>query len=176
MSAEPLLGPVDLRGWIPGDDGCQLCDNGDGLAPPRCQRRDIPREEQCPENWEVFWNDRPGYGDERRHLDWVIVGGESGPGARPMHPGWARSLRDQCQAAGVPFFFKQWGEWAPSTRTEAAGNPRSGWKSLLGYPAIPSAEDLLPSAGAAFMEHKGKSTAGRLLDGRTWDEMPEAAR
>lgn len=44
-------------------------------------------------------------------LDWVICGGESGPDARPMHPGWARSLRDQCQDAGVPFFFKQWGEW-----------------------------------------------------------------
>ncbi|KQX18375.1 MULTISPECIES: DUF5131 family protein [unclassified Sphingomonas] len=47
-------------------------------------------------------------------LDWVIVGGESGPGARPMHPDWARSLRDQCAAAGVPFLFKQWGEWAPT--------------------------------------------------------------
>ena len=46
-------------------------------------------------------------------VDWVIVGGESGPGARPMHPEWARSLRDQCEAAGVPFLFKQWGEWAP---------------------------------------------------------------
>src|SRR5262249_61051875 len=43
-------------------------------------------------------------------LDWVVVGGESGPKARPMHPDWGRSLRDQCVAAGVPFFFKQWGE------------------------------------------------------------------
>jgi protein gp37 len=48
-----------------------------------------------------------------RYIDWVIVGGESGPNARPMHPDWARSLRDQCQAAGVPFMFKQWGEWGP---------------------------------------------------------------
>ncbi|MGM3015920.1 DUF5131 family protein, partial [Bacillus cereus group sp. BC329] len=47
-----------------------------------------------------------------RHVDWVICGGESGPGARPMYPDWARSLRDQCKAAGVPFLFKQWGEWA----------------------------------------------------------------
>lgn len=46
-------------------------------------------------------------------VDWVVVGGESGPGARPMHPDWARSLRDQCAAADVPFLFKQWGEWAP---------------------------------------------------------------
>ena len=66
--------------------------------------------------------------------DWVICGGETGPGARPIHPDWVRSLRDQCQAAGTPFFFKSWGEWA---------------------------------------EHKvGKKKAGRLLDGRTWDEIP----
>jgi hypothetical protein len=49
----------------------------------------------------------------RSGLDWLIVGGESGHHARPMHPAWARSLRDQCQAAAVPFFFKQWGEWLP---------------------------------------------------------------
>ena len=48
-----------------------------------------------------------------RGIDWVICGGESGPGARPMHPDWARALRDQCAEARVPFFFKQWGEWAP---------------------------------------------------------------
>lgn len=46
-------------------------------------------------------------------IDWLIAGGESGPGARPMHPDWARSIRDQCQAAGVAFHFKQWGEWTP---------------------------------------------------------------
>src|SRR5690606_38608206 len=48
-------------------------------------------------------------------LTWIVAGGESGPGARPMHPDWARGLRDQCKAAGVPFFFKQWGEWGPSS-------------------------------------------------------------
>ncbi|MBY0430173.1 MAG: phage Gp37/Gp68 family protein, partial [Rhodospirillales bacterium] len=53
-------------------------------------------------------------------LDWVIVGGESGPKARPMHPDWARSLRDQCADAGVPFLFKQWGEWLPGTQYTAA--------------------------------------------------------
>ena len=46
-------------------------------------------------------------------IDWVIAGGESGPKARPMHPEWARSLRDQCVAAHTPYFFKQWGEWLP---------------------------------------------------------------
>jgi protein gp37 len=76
-------------------------------------------------------------------IDWVIVGGESGRGARPMHPDWARSLRDQCAAAGVPFLFKQWGEWMP-VRT-------------------PSGE---------HQERVGKKAAGRELDGRTWDEFP----
>ena len=50
-------------------------------------------------------------GSDRRHLDWVILGGESGPKARPMHPDWVRSVRDQCQETDVPFYFKQWGEW-----------------------------------------------------------------
>lgn len=65
-------------------------------------------------------------------ISWVIVGGESGPGARPMNPAWVADIRDQCQRAGVPFFFKQWGG-------------------------------------------TNKKKAGRLLDGRTWDEMPAAA-
>jgi protein gp37 len=83
-------------------------------------------------------------------LDWVICGGESGPGARPMHPDWARSLRDQCQMAGVPFFFKQWGECAPY------GGPGASVKWSDG----------------ATMLRIGKKAAGRLLDGREWDEMP----
>ncbi|WP_321576941.1 DUF5131 family protein [Paraburkholderia atlantica] len=62
-------------------------------------------------------------------LDWVIVGGESGHGARPMHPDWARSLRDQCAAAEVPFFFKQWGEWAPGSNPSRQPMVRVGKKS-----------------------------------------------
>jgi protein gp37 len=89
-------------------------------------------------------------------LDWVIAGGESGPRARPMHPAWARSIRDQCQAAGVPFFFKQWGEWAPAP------------------------EDMNYAEGAALacrdsrvtLIRVGKKRAGRLLDGRVWNEYP----
>jgi protein gp37 len=65
-----------------------------------------------------------------RDIDWVILGGESGPAARPMNPAWVRDIRDQCIRANVPFFFKQWGG-------------------------------------------KSKKKAGRLLEGRTWDEMPE---
>src|ERR1700761_1593677 len=82
-------------------------------------------------------------------IHWVICGGESGPGARPMHPDWARSLRDQCQAAGVPFLFKQWGEWAPYSRHSADLQQRC--------------DDL---------RKFGKKLAGLLLDGREWNEFP----
>jgi protein gp37 len=105
-----------------------------------------------------------------RYLDWAIVGGESGPNARPMHPDWARSLRDQCQAVGVPFFFKQWGEWAPVNRTSQASgdiilDPRNGKSRNVAYPSIID----------AVMRRVGKRAAGRELDGRTWDEMPAVA-
>lgn len=120
ISAEPLLGPVDLR-WIAEPD-----DEKDGVidALLGCNWIDYSHTNKG----EVFRPVRPGHEDRLmrrwvcspeseilagRKLDWVIIGGESGPGARPMHPDWARSLRDQCQAAGVPFFFKQWGEWGP---------------------------------------------------------------
>ena len=97
-------------------------------------------------------------------LDWVIVGGESGPGARPMHPDWARSLRDQCQATGVPFLFKQWGEWSPGYAEH--GND-------LGYDAIVDAvQHEWPEGHCSFKV--GKKASGRLLDGRTWDEFPNS--
>lgn len=74
-----------------------------------------------PVDLEAFWggervyrgDGHSGFLDYRPLVHWVIVGGESGRNARPMHPDWARSLCDQCQEAGVPFFFKQWGEWKP---------------------------------------------------------------
>lgn len=83
--------------------------------------------------------------------EWVIVGGESGSSARPMHPNWVRSIRDQCQAAGVPFFFKQWGEWAPSPE--------------IGLPYH------FEDGDHAF--RIGRKNAGRVLDGRTWEEQPK---
>lgn len=86
-------------------------------------------------------------------VDWVIAGGESGPHARPMHPGWVRSLRDQCQAAGVPFLFKQWGEYASVSEVEGAG-------------AHHTFED------GATVRRVGKHNAGRTLDGCEWNEFP----
>jgi protein gp37 len=141
ISAEPLLGPIDLT------------DLHVGFA--------------------TTWNALGGRGS-KGGLDWVIVGGESGRQARAMHPDWARSLRDQCSAAGVRFFFKQWGEWAPSSPEAARGNPRSGWQCLAGHPHVANASELYPQAGAAFMEHKGKKAAGRHLDGVLHDAMPQA--
>jgi protein gp37 len=90
--------------------------------------------------------------DKTPLLDWVICGGESGPGARPMHPDWARALRDQCQGAGVPFFFKQWGEWYPDK------------KGLYKAPGMIFSD--------TYVHKIGKKAAGRLLDGREWSEFP----
>lgn len=99
-------------------------------------------------------------------LDWVVVGGESGPGARPMHPNWARSLRDQCVAAGIPFFFKQWGDWAPAVFGEGP-DPGDGRGLAFKY-----LDDLYPDEEPSKVWRFGKTRAGRLLDGRTWDEFP----
>lgn len=115
------------------------------------------------------WGDGPKHWpDGAGIIDWIIVGGESGPHARPMHPDWAMSLRDQCQAAGVPYFFKQWGAWMPLPDYEPVpiGLKRVTWFGTDGQ--IGGEYD-----GGQIMVRVGKKTAGRLLDGRTWDELPE---
>lgn len=122
-------------------------------------------------------------------IDWVIVGGESGPGARPMNPDWVRSIRDQCLAARVPFFFKQWGAWAPraafvdfeswdSARAHVLVSPGGMSGDVVKGRDLPDPElglrccDLDGNDGFAAMALVGKKRAGRLLDGRTWSEMP----
>jgi protein gp37 len=102
----------------------------------------------------VWIEDVRDYGIERDALDWVIVGGESGPNARPMHPEWARSIRDQCVDAGVPFFFKQWGEWVPSKQKYVNEYKYYSW------------------GDGNQSDRVGKKQAGRLLDGREWNEFP----
>lgn len=128
-SLEPLLGPIDL--W-----------NGD--PDPRLGGHKATHT-FLGDWWEP--GDDPK-GPSRHGLDWVIVGGESGPNARPSHPDWFRSLRDQCLAAEVPFFFKQWGEW--------------GTTDLRGF-------------GQDQPVRCGKKAAGRLLDGVVHDGMPSHA-
>lgn len=126
VSCEPLLGAVDLSGYLTGL---------------------------------YILGERPELTINEPSLNWVICGGESGPGARPMHPDWARSLRDQCQAAQVPFFFKQWGEWAPDCLCDTKK---------------PHPETPRPHPGLiGCMFRCGKKAAGRLLDGREWNEYPE---
>lgn len=101
---------------------------------------------------------------ENPGINWIIVGGESGPNARPMHPDWARRIQVECQRAGVPFFFKQWGEWLPG-----------GQGGDMKFQAMPG-EAMRPwiANGDSTQFYKiGKHAAGRLLDGREWDEFPQ---
>lgn len=93
------------------------------------------------------------------NIHWVIAGGESGPKARPMHPDWVRSLRDQCHAAGTAFHFKQWGEWYPTFAN--AGTP-GGRNQGDGFYFEDNQQ----------MWKVGKHNAGRLIDGREWNEFP----
>jgi len=103
-------------------------------------------------------------------IDWVIVGGESGQGARPMHPQWARDIRDRCNAAGVAFLFKQNGAWV--NRNDGPPSPGEAiWMHTDGRTGTNwSAPSTEPGWEAMF--RMGKHQAGRLLDGRTWDEYP----
>ena len=138
ISAEPLLGPLDLSPYLSG-------------------------------------------------LDWIIAGGESGPAARPMHPAWIRGMRDQAQRAGVPFFFKQWGSYLPyrpsMTPRGAYLIPLDG--CLTDDVTLPKRSKLIPhykfhqhfaQAGETYpfyFRRLAPESAGRQLDDRTWEEVPE---
>ena len=127
--------------------------------------------------------------------DWVICGGESGPNARPMHPDWARSARDQCKAAGVPFLFKQWGEFRLADDSEIPEQFGTGCaqfrvmcsngfvgemnlaSAFLHKPSrwpqcFPGGEEADASCEGAYMRRVGKRAAGRLLDGVLHDGYP----
>lgn len=104
-------------------------------------------------------------------INWVIVGGESGRSARPMHPNWVRSIRDQCTASNVPFFFKQWGEWRGySPHTPEFSQPVPLLLRGAEVHRWSGAED---GPVAAISIKVGKKNAGRLLDGREWNEVPK---
>ena len=145
VSMEPLLGHVNLHPWV-------------------CAHGNVAKPEQKFSTW----------CDPIQSLDWIVVGGESGPKARPMHPDWARSLRDQCAAADVPFLFKQWGEWYGPAEPIPGGNfgneMRSDKVRLLHAPGNPEG---FFRRGDAFVRRVGKKAAGRLLDGVQHDGYPE---
>jgi protein gp37 len=162
VSAEPLLGPLNLEPWLAWEDdelpngetwGCPDCEDsfngGDGC--------------DCPNHRAVFHYKEGPVGDDgspqwisetRATLDWVVGGGESGRAARPMHPAWVRSLRDQCAAAGTAFLFKQWGEFVSVSEVAGEG-PHHHF------------------ADGATVRRVGKANAGRTLDGVLHDAFPE---
>ena len=116
VSIEPMLGPVDLREFLK----LEICPRCIGGIKTR-QAEGWPRCNRCGfqgASMSSLWPEHASV-----HQRWVICGGETGPGARPMHPDWVRSLRDQCQAAVVPFFFKGWGKWTQ--------NPSAAGKRIL---------------------------------------------
>lgn len=138
LSIEPLLGPVDLSSI--GSFGMGQCLECAGAG----------ETSGCyfsPDGIGMCGSCKGSGEDKSAFVDWVIVGGESGPGARPMHPEWARGIRDQCQASGIPFLFKQWGEYLPVFNSYTT------------------------SDGYDFSK-VGKHAAGRDLDGREWNEFP----
>ncbi|OMW99903.1 phage Gp37/Gp68 family protein [Burkholderia pseudomallei] len=158
LSMEPLLGPVDISRHL---DYCEKLDKH-GIS-----RRAGGQHIKC---------------DKHCGISWVIAGGESGPGARPMHPEWARDLRDQCAAAGVAFHFKQHGEWAPgsgdfgSGSVETAAIALDGRVAAGGYRVEDYPRGAASGDGWSMVHRIGKRAAGRLLDGRTHDEFPRAPR
>ena len=150
LSMEPLLGPVDLSAIdIDGHSevyplkGTRGCEDADGNAAP-----DLPA------------------------LDWVIAGGESGASARPMHPDWARGLRDQCAAAGVPYLFKQHGEWMPTVRN----GEHIELRFRPGEPTGPLRPEFHEWPDGTSAARVGKKAAGRLLDGVQHDGFPGVAQ
>lgn len=162
VSAEPLVGPVDFRKNLQYENERWFCSKcGWRGMPPDCCWRESVGCYICPKC--------PGFvymgSTEFPCLDFAIIGGESGPHARPMHPDWARSIRDQCVAAKVPFFFKQWGEWCPideATLGLVGNHEMDLWPGEVGDPRT------LPT----LMLQVGKKAAGRLLDGKEWNQLP----
>jgi len=154
LSCEPLLGPLDLHEWLSYNHG-QVC-----CSYPLCG---------C-----------GGQEDAFHGIDWVIAGGESGPNARPSHPDWFTDLAEQCEYAH--FFFKQWGAWGPRSSGHHIDNavPRVKLDETGRNTATDVVVAGVPGLGTGhspvWMNRVGKKRAGRQLDGRTWDQVPEATQ
>ncbi len=156
LSCEPLLGAIDLSGYLTRPQWGEV--NEHGTRPYQI----VPRNDL---------------------IQWLIAGGESGPNARPSHPDWFRSLRDQCREAGVPFLFKQNGEWISRSQPQSVGHLSIGTD---GWGVLTVKGEFLPQTTTwngrdeteegsnrdAPMKRIGKATAGRLLDGVEHNEFP----
>ena len=174
LSCEPLLGHIDLSEALEPDEEAWHEVNAEW------DHDDEPEEfvEECEAelDWVNYGNDlvdnpehrewvnnrraRAGFKTLKHSaIDWVICGGESGPDARPMNPMWAQELRDECQAAEIPFFFKQWGEYVPLDHL-----PWVTDKTTFKNKPV--------EINGTMMCRIGKAMAGRVLDGREWSEMP----
>ncbi|OPY13678.1 MAG: Phage protein Gp37/Gp68 [Syntrophus sp. PtaB.Bin001] len=133
LSIEPMLGAIDIEKWL------------------------HPRQTVLPDGY--GGSHGPGWITDFRTINAVILGGETGPGSRPVHPDWVRSVRDQCAAAGVPFFFKQNGEWLHET--QEMPQDIMFWNRQ---------DHKWPDGSKSY--RVGRKKAGRLLDGRTHDDLP----
>ncbi len=165
LSCEPLLGPLDIA-W-------SLSRNPIEIAAGFLQRGRFS----------------PGL-ETLRPIDWVIAGGESGHHARPMHPDWLRSLRDQCAISTIPFHMKQWGEWLPGVvqfvQGELAGTGSwhayhqdgtgsDNWGSRADHWWNDGFETQPPYRPGIISTRVGKKRAGRLIDGVLHDAFPKIA-
>jgi len=177
VSIEPMLGEIDIKKYVylrqrcVGKKGCGFTGASYEFWNPK--KDGAYRCPQCRKTHTYLITDS---------IDWVIVGGESGLGARPMHPAWARSIRDQCKDAGVPFFFKQWGKFVAPEQTnyQSGGHGRNKeWRFPVGcsylkydgtyYPGYPSGG----ISAWTKIYGIGKKKAGCLLDGKEHKEYPE---
>jgi protein gp37 len=219
LSVEPMLGFVDIGKWA-GDHNCHNCNArfwGDDLRDDHLTSvdyydtgEDSDALEKCPRcGYESMGTDDGTIGEsEGDHLEpvihWVICGGESGREARFMHPAWAASLRDQCQAAEIPFHFKQHGAWAPiceinememgiykSNRKAPDPDHQHIFDELYGQTCkvpngVSGIDGTLMDVTEMWSFHHdrrpmhvfkvGKKKAGRLLGGREWNEVPKTKR
>lgn len=176
ISIEPMLGDIGLNKslggtrWIGGQRGCGGQHRHGGESP-----HDHGIYTELVHGDPHLWHHHHDDTCSSSQVDWVIVGGESGKNARPMHPDWARSIRDQCVAAGVPFLFKQWGEWEPFYDRDV-DDP--DWRNIPEESNTMRRMNLAGGCGfhgerLVYFKRVGKSKSGRTLDGREWNEFPK---
>lgn len=161
LSMEPLLSAVDLN----------------GLTAPAV--KDPDKVNKITETCLYAAQHRPAIlpANDTARIDWVIVGGESGSDARPMHPDWVRTIRDQCVTAGVPFFFKQWGQWSPPEEGEEyntihgrSGSPVAFLVDRAGN--MHCSRDAAGEHAVVMIKRGYKKQGGNVLDGKVWQQMP----